>query len=137
VKYELRAPAKLSLKQILVIFIVVSLRVDLRWSKIFISVINGSTSTFTQISAQAVTCIAICAVRRNGASAMAAMIGAASFPTRSRSIVTDHLKGAKINELEPYAYLRYVFTEWPKAGTFEAIEALLPGNLNKDQIKVG
>ena len=44
---------------------------------------------------------------------------------------------AKANGLEPYAYLRYLFTELPKAGTVEAIEALLPGNLNKDQIKIG
>jgi transposase len=44
---------------------------------------------------------------------------------------------AKINGLEPYAYLRYVFTELPKAGSVEAIEALLPGDLKKDQIKAG
>jgi len=44
---------------------------------------------------------------------------------------------AKINGLEPYAYLRHVFTELPKAGTVEAIEALLPGDLEKDQIKAG
>ncbi len=41
---------------------------------------------------------------------------------------------AKINGLEPYAYLRCVFNELPKAGTVEAIEALLPGDLKKDQI---
>lgn len=44
---------------------------------------------------------------------------------------------AKINGLEPYAYLRHVFTELPKAGTVEAIEALLPGDLKKDQIMAG
>ena len=44
---------------------------------------------------------------------------------------------AKINGLEPYAYLRYVFTELPKAGTVEAIEALLPGDLKKEQIMAG
>jgi len=44
---------------------------------------------------------------------------------------------AKINGLEPYAYLRHVFTELPNAGTVEAIEALLPVNLNMDQIKAG
>ena len=44
---------------------------------------------------------------------------------------------AKINGLEPYAYLRHVFTELPKAGTVEAIEALLPGDMKKDQIKAG
>ena len=43
----------------------------------------------------------------------------------------------KINGLEPYAYLRHVFTELPKAVTVEAIEALLPGNLKKDQNKAG
>ena len=44
---------------------------------------------------------------------------------------------AKINGLEPYAYLRHVFTELPKARTVEAIEALLPGNLKKEQSMVG
>lgn len=33
---------------------------------------------------------------------------------------------AKANALEPYAYLRYVFTELPKAQCVEDIEALLP-----------
>ena len=47
------------------------------------------------------------------------------------------IETAKANGLEPYAYLRYLFTELPKAETVEAIEALLPGNLNKDQIKIG
>jgi len=36
--------------------------------------------------------------------------------------------------LSRYAYLRYVFTELPKAETVEAIEALLPSNINMDQI---
>ena len=44
---------------------------------------------------------------------------------------------AKINGLEPYAYLRYVFTELPQADTVEAIEALLPGDLKKDQNRAG
>ena len=35
---------------------------------------------------------------------------------------------------QPYAYLRRVFTEVPKADTVEAIEALLPGNIDKNQI---
>jgi hypothetical protein len=47
------------------------------------------------------------------------------------------IETAKANGLEPYAYLRYLFTELPKAETVEAIEALLPGNLSKDQIKIG
>jgi len=45
------------------------------------------------------------------------------------------IETAKVNGLEPYAYLRYVFTELPKADTVEAIEALLPGNIDKDQIR--
>jgi len=47
------------------------------------------------------------------------------------------IETAKANGLEPYAYLRYLFTELPKAETVEAIEALLPGNLSTDQIKLG
>jgi transposase len=47
------------------------------------------------------------------------------------------IETAKANSLEPYAYLRYLFTELPKAETVEAIEALLPGNLSKDQIRIG
>ncbi len=41
---------------------------------------------------------------------------------------------AKANGLEPYAYLRHLLTELPKATTVEAIEALLPGTIKKDQI---
>ena len=47
------------------------------------------------------------------------------------------IETAKANGLEPYAYLRHMFTELPKAETVEAIEALLPGNLSKDQIRIG
>ncbi|MDT8364703.1 MAG: IS66 family transposase, partial [Nitrosomonas sp.] len=36
------------------------------------------------------------------------------------------IETAKANGVEPYAYLRRVFTELPKADTVEAIEALLP-----------
>ena len=47
------------------------------------------------------------------------------------------IETAKANALEPYAYLRHLFTELPKAQTVEAIEALLPGKLSKDQIRLG
>ena len=46
------------------------------------------------------------------------------------------IETAKANGLEPYAYLRYLFTELPKAETVDAIEALLPGKLDADQIKI-
>ena len=36
------------------------------------------------------------------------------------------IETAKLNSLEPYAYLRHAFTELPKATTVEQIEALLP-----------
>ncbi|MHB8697679.1 MAG: IS66 family transposase [Sulfuricaulis sp.] len=39
------------------------------------------------------------------------------------------IETAKANGLEPYAYLRRVFAELPRAQTIEAIEALLPGNI--------
>ena len=44
------------------------------------------------------------------------------------------IETAKANGLEPYAYLRHLFTELPKAETVETIEALLPGNLVEDQL---
>ena len=47
------------------------------------------------------------------------------------------IETAKANGLEPYAYLRYLFTELPKAETVEAIEALLPGNVDKSRFKAG
>ena len=47
------------------------------------------------------------------------------------------IETAKANGLEPYAYLRRVFTELPKADTVDAIEALLPGNSDKDRINTG
>ena len=46
------------------------------------------------------------------------------------------IETAKANGVEPYAYLRYLFTELPKAETVDAIEALLPGRLDKDQIRI-
>lgn len=44
------------------------------------------------------------------------------------------IETAKANGLEPYAYLRYVFTALPTANTVEAIETLLPDNIDKDQL---
>ena len=46
------------------------------------------------------------------------------------------IETAKANGLEPYAYLRRLFTELPQAETVEAIEALLPRNLAKDQLNI-
>jgi transposase len=39
------------------------------------------------------------------------------------------IETAKANGLEPYAYLRHVFTELPKATTVDDIEALLHWNV--------
>ena len=47
------------------------------------------------------------------------------------------IETAKANGLEPYAYLRHLFAELPKAQTVAEIEALLPGNISEDQIRVG
>ncbi len=46
------------------------------------------------------------------------------------------IETAKANDLEPYAYLRRVFTELPAATTVEDIEALLPWAL-PDHQKLG
>ena len=42
----------------------------------------------------------------------------------------DWLQCAKANGLEPYAYLRRVFTELPRAQSLADIEALLPTRLD-------
>ena len=47
------------------------------------------------------------------------------------------IETTKANGLEPYANLRHLLTELPKAEIVEAIEALLPGKLSKDQIRIG
>ena len=45
------------------------------------------------------------------------------------------IETAKAHGLEPYHYLRYVFTELPKAKTLNEVEALLPGNVTEEEIK--
>lgn len=45
------------------------------------------------------------------------------------------IETAKANGLEPYAYLRQVFTRLPEADTLGDIEDLLPGNIDMDQSK--
>ncbi len=44
------------------------------------------------------------------------------------------IESAKANGLEPYAYLRRIFTDLPKAQTVEDLEALLPGVILPDQV---
>lgn len=46
------------------------------------------------------------------------------------------IETAKANGLEPYAYLRHLFTHLPGAESVEDFEALLPGNIEKNQIRV-
>ena len=45
------------------------------------------------------------------------------------------IETAKANGLEPYAYLRVLFSELPKATTVEEIESLLPGNIELTEFK--
>lgn len=47
------------------------------------------------------------------------------------------IETAKLNGLEPYRYLRHVFTELPKATTLEEVEKLLPWAVDKDIINDG
>ncbi len=50
------------------------------------------------------------------------------------TIIYSVIETAKANGLEPYAYLRKVFTELPAAKTVEAIEALLPWCAEKEKL---
>ena len=44
------------------------------------------------------------------------------------------IETAKANALEPYAYLRHVFTELPKAQSLAEVEPLLPTRLDSDTL---
>jgi transposase len=46
------------------------------------------------------------------------------------------IETAKANGLEPYAYLRHIYTQLPSAQAVEDIEALLPGNVTAEHIKI-
>ena len=46
------------------------------------------------------------------------------------------IESAKANGLEPYVYLRHIYAQLPKAKTVEEMEALLPGNVTAEQIKI-
>ena len=46
------------------------------------------------------------------------------------------IETAKANGLEPYAYLRYLFTHLPVADSVEDFEALLPGSIEKSLIQL-
>ena len=50
------------------------------------------------------------------------------------AIIYSVIETAKSNGLEPYAYLRKVFTELPAAKTVEAIEALLPWRAETERL---
>ena len=46
------------------------------------------------------------------------------------------IESAKANGLEPYAYLRYIYAQLPRALTVQDVEALLPGNITAEHIKI-
>lgn len=46
------------------------------------------------------------------------------------------IETAKANDLEPFAYLRHIFTELPTATTLEDFEKLLPWNLNQAALSI-
>ena len=46
------------------------------------------------------------------------------------------IETAKANGLEPYAYLRHIYAQLPSALTVQDVEALLPGNVTAEHIKI-
>ena len=45
------------------------------------------------------------------------------------------VESAKANRIEPYAYLRLVIMELPRATTLEGVEALLPRNVDRAKLQ--
>ena len=54
------------------------------------------------------------------------MLPAMVFGAKASANLYSIIETAKVNGLEPYAYIKRVFTELPKATCVEEIEALLP-----------
>lgn len=54
---------------------------------------------------------------------------------KSSAYLYSLIETAKANGLEPYAYLRHLFTELPKAQTLEQIEALLPFHVKTQPLR--
>ncbi len=50
------------------------------------------------------------------------------------AVIYSLIETAKGNGHEPYAYLRQVLTALPSASTLEAVEQLLPWNLNASEL---
>jgi len=46
----------------------------------------------------------------------------------------SQIETAKMNNLEPYAYLRYIFSKLPPATSLEDYEAMLPWNITPHQL---
>ena len=46
------------------------------------------------------------------------------------------IETAKANGLEPYAYLRYIYAQLPRALAVKDVEALLPGNVTAEHIRI-
>jgi len=50
--------------------------------------------------------------------------------TKATANLYSLIETAKANGIEPYRYLRYVYTELPKATSLEDIQALLPHRMD-------
>ena len=53
---------------------------------------------------------------------------------RASALLYSLIETAKMNNHEPYAYLRYIFDKLPRASSLENYEALLPWNIMPEQI---
>ena len=53
---------------------------------------------------------------------------------QASAVLYSLIETAKVNKLEPYSYLRYIFEKLPTAATLEDFEALLPWNFTQSQL---
>lgn len=95
---------------------------DKNWSKLIVYTQDGRLSIDNNVAENAIRPFVI--GRKN-------WLFSASVPGAQASAnLYGLIETAKANRQEPYAYLRHVFTELPKAANIEQIEALLPWNVN-------
>lgn len=95
---------------------------DKNWSKLTIYVEDGRLSIDNNPAENAIRPFVI--GRKNW------LFSASVSGAKASANLYSLIETAKANGVDPYSYLRQVFTALPQAQTIEALEALLPWNIN-------
>lgn len=98
------------------------------WTKLTVYIVDGRLSIDNNPAENAIRPFVI--GRKNW------LFSATVRGAKSSANLYGLIETAKANGLEPYAYLRHVFKELPKAKSVDDVEALFPWNVNTQTIAV-